>query len=296
SRGPANCRTARLPATAVDDLVERAAVEPLERGERPVGRIAQRHQVGAEPVVGEAEDPTRKLLILNRRMAGADAEIGGHEHHRHRRVPQVVLQEAAPALVLRDRRDDRDRGGCTGDMPGSLPDARELSQLLAVGHDDEVPRLPVLRRRRKPAGLQDPPEVGLAHRPRVELTDVSARPQRVPGLHAGSLSVRRVDERRSRQVRCNRLQMSASTTIRTMDDIARLAGVSKSTVSRALSDSPLIAVETKERIRAIAREHRFQLNAPARRLSLKRSRAVALVLYGKDDTFFSPDVFMLEIM
>jgi len=90
--------------------------------------------------------------------------------------------------------------------------------------------------------------------------------------------------------------MSASTTIRTMDDIARLAGVSKSTVSRALSDSPLIAVETKERIRAIAREHRFQLNAPARRLSLKRSRAVALVLYGKDDTFFSPDVFMLEIM
>ena len=43
-------------------------------------------------------------------------------------------------------------------------------------------------------------------------------------------------------------------------DVARLAGVSKSTVSRALNDSPLIGVETKERIRAIAREHDFHLN------------------------------------
>jgi DNA-binding LacI/PurR family transcriptional regulator len=84
--------------------------------------------------------------------------------------------------------------------------------------------------------------------------------------------------------------------VQTMADIARLAGVSKATVSRALNDSPLIGVETKERIRAIAREHRFQINAPARRLSLKQSRAVALVTYACEAEDSSPDLFMLEIM
>ena len=69
----------------------------------------------------------------------------------------------------------------------------------------------------------------------------------------------------------------ASTDVHTIADIAALAGVSKSTVSRALNDSPLISAETKERIREIAREHRFQMNDPARRLSLKQSHVVALV-------------------
>jgi DNA-binding LacI/PurR family transcriptional regulator len=84
--------------------------------------------------------------------------------------------------------------------------------------------------------------------------------------------------------------------IHTIADIARLAGVSKSTVSRALNDSPLIGVETKERIRAIAREHKFQMNVPARRLSLKQSHAVALVSYSYKADSEVPDTFMLEIM
>ncbi len=84
--------------------------------------------------------------------------------------------------------------------------------------------------------------------------------------------------------------------LHTIADVARLAGVSKSTVSRALSDSPLISAETKERIRAIAREHRFQINVPARQLSLQRSRTIAYVTHPYHKDFSVADLFGLEIM
>ena len=84
--------------------------------------------------------------------------------------------------------------------------------------------------------------------------------------------------------------------VKTIADIARLAGVSKSTVSRALNDSPLIGEETKARIRSIARQHNFQLNAPARRLSLKESRTIAFVTHAYHKEFSVADLFGLEIM
>jgi DNA-binding LacI/PurR family transcriptional regulator len=87
-----------------------------------------------------------------------------------------------------------------------------------------------------------------------------------------------------------------SSRVDTIADIARLAGVSKSTVSRALNDSPLIGAETKERIRAIADEHEFRINVLARRLSMKESRAVALVTYPYTAEAPVTDAFMLEII
>lgn len=84
--------------------------------------------------------------------------------------------------------------------------------------------------------------------------------------------------------------------VHTIEDIARLAKVSKSTVSRALNDSPLIKDETKERIRAIARQYHFRINAPARRLSLKQSHTVAYVTHAYYKDFSVDDLFGLEIM
>jgi DNA-binding LacI/PurR family transcriptional regulator len=58
----------------------------------------------------------------------------------------------------------------------------------------------------------------------------------------------------------------------------------------------LIGADTKERIRALADEHEFQMNVPARRLSLKQSHAVALVSYAYTSNSAVPDAFMLEML
>ena len=63
----------------------------------------------------------------------------------------------------------------------------------------------------------------------------------------------------------------------TARDIARIAGVSVSTVSRSLNDNSRISVETRERIKRIAAELDFEIDASARSLSTRRSGTVALV-------------------
>jgi DNA-binding LacI/PurR family transcriptional regulator len=84
--------------------------------------------------------------------------------------------------------------------------------------------------------------------------------------------------------------------VKTIADIAKLAGVSKSTVSRALNDSPLIGEETKARIRSLARQHNFQINVPARQLSMQQSRTIAFVTHAYHKEFSVADLFGLEIM
>ncbi|MGD2128042.1 MAG: LacI family DNA-binding transcriptional regulator [Lysobacterales bacterium] len=64
----------------------------------------------------------------------------------------------------------------------------------------------------------------------------------------------------------------------TMADIARLANVSKPTVSRALSDSPLVRPETREHILSIARRHGYTVNRNAQKLRQKRTNTIAVSL------------------
>lgn len=84
--------------------------------------------------------------------------------------------------------------------------------------------------------------------------------------------------------------------VRTIADIAELAGVSKSTVSRAMSNSSLISEETRERIQAIARDHNYQINQPARNLSLKQTNTIAFVTHGYYGNLCVEDLFLLEMM
>ncbi len=84
--------------------------------------------------------------------------------------------------------------------------------------------------------------------------------------------------------------------VKTIADIARIAGVSKATVSRALNDSSLVSAVTRERVWAIAREHGFEMNDSARRLSRRQSNVIALVTYAYAASEKLPDAFVLEIM
>ncbi len=76
----------------------------------------------------------------------------------------------------------------------------------------------------------------------------------------------------------------------TIKDIAKIAGVSHTTVSRALNDSPLISESKKKEILKIAQKHNYVPNMLARGLSRKRSYTVGIII-----NFFG-NVFVQRIM
>lgn len=58
----------------------------------------------------------------------------------------------------------------------------------------------------------------------------------------------------------------------TINDVARLAGVSKKTVSRVINRSPLVKADTRAKVAAVIAEVGFVPDPQARGLALRRSR------------------------
>lgn len=79
----------------------------------------------------------------------------------------------------------------------------------------------------------------------------------------------------------------------TVKDIAEIAGVDHSTVSRALNDSPRVSEKTKARIQQIAREMDFAFNAAGRSLSRGKSGNIAVIHSGTWDGFGTSQYFNL---
>ena len=80
-------------------------------------------------------------------------------------------------------------------------------------------------------------------------------------------------------------------------DIAYLAGVSQSTVSRALRDSPAVNQETKDKIFAIAKQLNYKVDKNASNLRKQRSGTLALLLFEDptvDDSQINP--FFLSML
>jgi LacI family repressor for deo operon, udp, cdd, tsx, nupC, and nupG len=80
----------------------------------------------------------------------------------------------------------------------------------------------------------------------------------------------------------------------TMADIARRAGVSVSTVSRALAGSPRVTAATRGRIARLAGDAGYVLNQVARGLRLQRSRQILVILPTIANPFFAEVVLGVE--
>src|SRR5690242_12341568 len=83
---------------------------------------------------------------------------------------------------------------------------------------------------------------------------------------------------------------SESPRARTLEDVARLAGVSRNTVSLAIRLSPRVNTQTRERVLRIVRETGYRPNYAARALAGRRTTTVGLVQYGssrmQSDSFY----------
>jgi len=65
--------------------------------------------------------------------------------------------------------------------------------------------------------------------------------------------------------------------VTTLKDIAKLAGVSESTASRALNNNSLVSKKTTAKIKKIAKEQNFQFNINARNLASKRTKRIGII-------------------
>ncbi len=80
-------------------------------------------------------------------------------------------------------------------------------------------------------------------------------------------------------------------------ELAKLAGVSVSTASRALSDQSRVSSKTKARIRALAAEHGFRLNQTASALRRQRTGAIGVVVpLGHDVDQSLSDPFFMALL
>jgi LacI family transcriptional regulator len=79
--------------------------------------------------------------------------------------------------------------------------------------------------------------------------------------------------------------------VRTLVEVAELAGVSRSTVSRVLNDHPSVSPEVRERVQEVIARTGYRPNAAARSLRSHRTKVMGLVIPQSVHTLFSDPYF-----
>ncbi len=77
----------------------------------------------------------------------------------------------------------------------------------------------------------------------------------------------------------------------TIKDVAQLANVAPSTVSRVIANNPRISQKTKVRVREVMRELGYHPNFIARSLANQSTQILGVVLPTSSETFFSTPIF-----
>lgn len=77
----------------------------------------------------------------------------------------------------------------------------------------------------------------------------------------------------------------------TLEDIARMSGTSRSTVSRVINGDPRVNEETRQRVLEVVHQHNFQPNLAARGLAAGHARVLGLVIPRGVSTIFADQYF-----
>ena len=73
----------------------------------------------------------------------------------------------------------------------------------------------------------------------------------------------------------------------TITDVAKQAGVSMKTVSRVLNNEPNVAVKTREKVMAVAKELRYSPNLAARGLASSKSYLIAMMFGSSSPNYLA---------
>ncbi|MCL4562453.1 MAG: LacI family transcriptional regulator [Chloroflexi bacterium] len=81
----------------------------------------------------------------------------------------------------------------------------------------------------------------------------------------------------------------------TLEDIARISGVSRSTVSRVINDEPNVSESTREKVLEVIQKINFQPNLAARGLAVGKTRVLGMVIPTGVTSLFTDPFFPLLI-
>lgn len=88
-----------------------------------------------------------------------------------------------------------------------------------------------------------------------------------------------------------RAPRSAGRGATTITDVARVAGVSRATASRALNDSTAVTAQTKAKVAAAVEQTGFVMNAQGRALATGRAQSIAVLVAEPLDELFSDPTY-----
>jgi len=80
----------------------------------------------------------------------------------------------------------------------------------------------------------------------------------------------------------------------TLKELSKILGVSISTISKALNDSPEISHDTKTKVKELAALHKYQPNVLARNLKSGTTKTIAVVLPTVQNNFFTEVLLGIE--